>query len=653
LTVASQRLAAARWLAETHRLKLFPLRRDSKLPAVKAFSDAATDDAAQHAKWWAKGERNLGVATGPSGLVVIDTDQKDGKDGLGALRALAGSHVADLDKTLVVESPTGSRHFYFRGAPVANSAGKLGIGVDVRSKGGLVVAPGSTIGGQPYHVVNSAPIADLPQWLVDAIAQSYLAQPTKLETTLAVELDTEAAIAAATVYLAADAPASIEGQGGNDTAYRVACRLKDLGASEFMAGALMFGAWNERCAPPWAEDELLEIVGNAYRYGENSVGVASPEIEFEDIPDEIAARIGLPEPAQRGRLSFLTDADIRLGKGERREYIIKGVLARGDLGAIFGKPGAGKSLIAPYIARMVTQGRAAFGQRTRQGGVFYVAAEDPTGMTERVAALQSRYGDGDGFVLVRGVSNLTDKASEDLKALFQEMKAKRPLLTFIDTLAMAFPGIDENSAEGMGRVVQVGRILARLGGAVIYIHHDTKAGGDTPRGHSVFDGALDMKLKLTRNETTGIVDGKLGKNRNGSLDCWAPAFRIAVADLGADEDGDRITAAYAEEIKAPVRRPRENMSVAARGAFSILVKLLDGAASAPLSAWRDKCCQSESEMSAAPEANSRRKAFRRALRELLERERVEVRDSRVMLAGGGEDFDTLEAGPFNDETVEA
>ena len=164
---------------------------------------------------------------------------------------------------MTVETPSGGRHYYFRGLQVKNSVGKLAPAVDIRSKGGLVAGPGSDRGKDEfYRVVNDADIQPAPQWLLDAISATYVkSEPIKLDTP--VDLDTPTAIALAREYLATAAPA-IEGEGGNDLTYRTACRVKDFGVSAFMAEVLMGGDWNDRCEPPWEADELADVIRHAY-----------------------------------------------------------------------------------------------------------------------------------------------------------------------------------------------------------------------------------------------------------------------------------------------------------------------------------------------------------------------------------------------------
>lgn len=334
------------------------------------------------------------------------------------------------------------------------------------------------------------------------------------------------------------------------------------------------------------------------------------------------------------RLTFLSPSECEATPS--RGYIVKGILAPGDVGCIFGAPGAGKSLIAPHIGYAVAQGRDAFGMRSKPGRVFYVAAEDPHGMRGRVTALKMHHGNADDFTLVEGVSDLLAQESSDLAALLEAVETQRPALVFLDTLAMAFPGLEENSAEAMGRVVAVARSLAQWRAAVVLIHHDTKAEGKTPRGHSLLNGALDMAMHVSRDEF-GVVRGKLTKNRNGSCD-RDMAFLIDTRTLGEDEDGDPITAALVDELDAGGAPKAEKVSPSARAALDVLINLEADKAgqspdSPPLSGvsetdWRDACVAGRA-VSGSEDAESRKRAFRRASRELAGQGRTIIVGDRV------------------------
>lgn len=339
----------------------------------------------------------------------------------------------------------------------------------------------------------------------------------------------------------------------------------------------------------------------AYGWERPSVGYCDDD--FPDLPE--------PEKPKPSTLTFLTPDDCE--SAPSRGYLIKGLFAPGDVACIFGAPGAGKSLIAPFLGYMVAQGQEAFQMRTKAGGVFYVAAEDSHGMRGRVKALKQAHGSAQAFRLVEGVSQLLtanpkDRAP-DLLALVEAVKAERPALIFIDTLAMAFPGLEENSAEAMGRVVAVSRLLTRWGAAVL-IHHDTKSEGGTPRGHSILNGALDVALHVKRDDEAGIIRGKLTKNRNGTCDRDI-AFTIATENGGTDEDGEPITLPRCNPLHGA---PAKVKHLAPQPAAAL--KVLEGMAQ-PVSRedWKRACMASDT-VCANDKPDTRRKAFDRALQDL-------------------------------------
>ncbi|MBX3476692.1 MAG: AAA family ATPase [Brevundimonas sp.] len=346
---------------------------------------------------------------------------------------------------------------------------------------------------------------------------------------------------------------------------------------------------------------------------------------------ELAKRFGWeaksPAAAKPSRLTFLTPSECE--SSPSRGYVVKGILAPGDIGCIFGAPGAGKSLIAPHIGYATAQGREAFGMRTKPGLVFYVAAEDPHGMRGRVTALKIRHDDAPGFTLIEGVSDLLSDDSPDLKALQSAVQDRKPALVFIDTLAMSFPGLEENDANAMGRVVAVARSLAQWGAAVVLIHHDTKAEGKTPRGHSLLNGALDMAMHVSRDDQ-GIVRGALTKNRNGTCERDI-AFTIATETLGFDEDNDAITAALVAELTGGLAAKPPKVTPE-KAALQLLERLADSNGLGPdwvdVSAWREACANSLA-VSAAETLDSRKRIIRRLIERLTAQGRIETDGDRV------------------------
>lgn len=354
--------------------------------------------------------------------------------------------------------------------------------------------------------------------------------------------------------------------------------------------------------------------------------------------------------AKESRLRLLSPGEC--ADAPSRGYIIKGVVAPGDVGCIFGAPGAGKSLISPHLGYAVAQGRGAFGMRTKAGRVFYVAAEDPHGMRGRVSALKLRHGNADDFTLVEGVSDLLAKGSPDFTALLAAVAEHKPSLIFIDTLAMAFPGLEENSAEDMGRVVALARRLAAHGAAVVLIHHDTKAGTPTPRGHSLLNGALDMALQLFAKDESGIVRGKLTKNRNGSCDRDI-AFRIATEYMGDDEDGDPITVAIVDELAPGTSAPRQKLSASQRAALKILSDMIQMSGNCPVPEddWRAACIEART-VSASEDRESRRRAIKRAFEGLARKSAVILRNRTASITDISRSAAWSDGSAFDDDPLE-
>jgi hypothetical protein len=146
-----------------------------KHPCGRWTQDSTADPALIRAVL-ARGQRNLGVDCGKSGLLVIDEDTP------GAFSQYARSIGEVLPVTFTVTTGKG-RHIYFHqppGTPLGNRTGALsGRGIDVRGKGGYVVAPGSVHNtGVLYTPIEAGtPVAPAPGWLVTTLCSPAPARP--------------------------------------------------------------------------------------------------------------------------------------------------------------------------------------------------------------------------------------------------------------------------------------------------------------------------------------------------------------------------------------------------------------------------------------------------------------------------------------------
>lgn len=180
--------------AAEHGWRVFPLRPGTKRPALHGEKTCARTGpcAAGHRKWeqrattdpdriraaWSSAPFNVGIATGPSGLIVVDLDvpkdkgSSDAPSGAATFAALcerAGRPVPDTYRT---RTASGGTHLYFTAPPgirLSNTAGSIAALVDTRAHGGYVVAAGSTTPAGRYEALSAPVAAALPGWLLSIL----------------------------------------------------------------------------------------------------------------------------------------------------------------------------------------------------------------------------------------------------------------------------------------------------------------------------------------------------------------------------------------------------------------------------------------------------------------------------------------------------
>lgn len=285
---------------------VFPVQADGKLPACE-FKDQAINDPNDLSKFWydpvMKMEHpyNIGIYTGRykknQALLVVDVDNKKGKTGDKTLLDLTLEGFK-FPKTLTQTTPTGGRHLIYRCTdPVIQSASKLGSGIDIRSRGGYIVGAGSFINGKAYTIDNEK-IAIAPKWLVERCGVERKSREVNVDVS---KINQESAKKRALSYLKT-APRAMQGDGGDQTTFNVAAKLKDFGLTIMNARDLLHDHWNQECEPPWEARALEDKVRNAYAYSQNKAGIDSPQSDFEDVSEN---SLYLPVMKLNKEFSFL------------------------------------------------------------------------------------------------------------------------------------------------------------------------------------------------------------------------------------------------------------------------------------------------------------------------------------------------------------
>ena len=275
----STTLDFARWLVHDRGLSVIPIdhpetthesdpSRVGKVPAIswKSFQYSPPGD--DDLQGWfgdARCPRNLAIVTGTvSRVVAVDGDSPE------ALTWMA----AHLPITSMRTQTAKGEHWFFRyaGEPLVRNRVGLNTGVarlalDVRGEGGYVISPPSQhVSGAHYTQIGTwPPIADLPLLDANLLPHSDSTQPIPSDhTPCSTESDQDRAhvLRRARAYMA-QVPPAIEGKGGDQQTFKVACTLVrgfDLSDAEVRD---VLHDWNARCVPPWTARDLDDKLAGA------------------------------------------------------------------------------------------------------------------------------------------------------------------------------------------------------------------------------------------------------------------------------------------------------------------------------------------------------------------------------------------------------
>jgi len=521
-------LRHALWYAK-HNFRVFPLHnsaigQDRKLwcscgkadcpskakhpRTQRGVKDATTDEAQirQLWSWWP--EANIGIATG-DGLLVLDVDPRAG--GGTSLAALEAQH-GKLPETPLALTGGQGRHYYFRLAGsvrVSNSAGRLGAGLDIKTDGGYVVAPPSShVSGNRYNWEHSShidkiAIADIPQWVLDCIAQSNNSKSQGFHAT--------------------DQPIH-EGQGRNIYLYRLGRSEKARGHSEAVIRAAMTAANETDCKPPVGQDEF-ELILNSVVTGANRPNFEARQT-FADEREQNACLTDLGGP----------DDLASFPEPPPQKYLLDGFIPEGKISILFGDGGSCKSYIALAIGLHIALGRDFCGLATKAGRVLYLDAE-----THREAVLRRLY------PLIRGlrekelpVKRLVYRhlpgplcTPEVQNLVAKDVQTFQASLVVLDSLTIA-SGDDMNDAQAAMRTLQVVKSWSTTALVIDHIPKGNNENGrpDKPWG-SVFKYNVARSVIRVDKNKEGTVRLEQTKENDGAGDgrlCLLPEFKSYPAD---------------------------------------------------------------------------------------------------------------------------
>lgn len=483
---------------------VFPLVPNGKQPVFEdTWHEQSTTDPALIRSMWTdpvlRTEHDFNIGVDCTGRIVVDIDVKEGKDGYNQYMQLGGTF-----NTLVVQTTSGGFHCYFEGPDCANV--NIAKDIEIRSYHGYVVAPGSTINGVPYTVVNDVE----PSWIDLNVERLLSPVRTRKELQSDIELDSPANVQAGINFLQTT-PIAIEGQRGDETTFITAARLvRELGLSTYTAFELMRDHWNDRCEPPWQLDELLGKVENASNYGTAELGRLDPSVLFSAVSVEPPP--GIFQQVATGLWGNAVDP----ASTPTRPWLIERLLMIGHVSMIGAAGSAGKSSIGLATAAHLSLGIEFAGYTVHRRGkvIVYNGEDDVAEQSRRLQAVCMSY--NLDYNEVKQNIILLDYTMIDLKLVVRNGRAasrnEAVINSFVElaeaddvVAAILDPLIDlhecdEGVSTEMNLVMRsLQELSKRANIAVLVMHHTTKAGSDRQEARignmDIFRGASGIVYK--------------------------------------------------------------------------------------------------------------------------------------------------------------
>ncbi len=571
-------------------LPVFPLKPNSKLPYESkrcAEQDKwlaggvhkATLDLKRIAAWFDYNpDLNYGVCT--SGVIVFDVDCKNGAAGPETLKKMNGH----IPPTFKVQTPSSGCHIYMAGEPTGQR--DVGPGINVRSKGGYVVGPGCVIDGVPYTVLADLPLAVIPHDLRVNLSTA----PVDLNTSPLCDWDPLGSWEAG-VELVLAAPKAYQGERGS-TAYRLACRLKDLGISEERAVDLLEMLWAGCCEPPAYPDVYHPEVSRAYQYGRLPPGIASPSAEFEVIPEDLRAP---PKPQKVDGIQASLYKRVPPQSIDPREWIYGQHLARGYISATVAPGGVGKTQLVLTEAIAVASNRELMGEKVHERGrIWYWNGEDPFDeLQRRIEGICLHHNvaphETDGWLYVDSGRNTPIVVASEPKLgivivhpivdqLIAEIRRKDIKVMVIDPFVACHEVTENNNRMIQAVARQWALVAEKADCAIELVHHSRKTNGlettvEDARGAVALIAATRSGRTLNkmskeeaqrlRISTPGLYvrvdNGKANMAPPGEAAKWFKLINTSLGNKRADRKADSIGVPAPWEWPDEVAAKRESL----------------------------------------------------------------------------------------------
>jgi hypothetical protein len=299
------------------------------------------------------------------------------------------------------------------------------------------------------------------------------------------------------------------------------------------------------------------------------------------------------------------------GHYARKEWIQKGILARGEISSWIGPPGSGKSALLAEISFHVASGRNWRGHRSKGPYAVVIFALERADLYCRRFEVYKTQAEPDddsikdlpiavvGDAIDAMSSTVADKIVSTVKAV-EEATGTPVGLIVIDTYpkAIAVGGGDEDRAKDQNRAAaNLRKIQEELDVHIALVGHTGKQEHRGARGSNAHLGDVDVMIQIA--EAGGVKVAKITKGNDTSKRELA-SYSLQVVALACDEDGEPVTTTIVSSSPAQAMATRR--STKAQAALQAIHECIaEGACAAPrneyipeeakcitLKRWRDR-----------------------------------------------------------------
>jgi hypothetical protein len=504
--------------------------------------------------WFSGQLRNIGIACGPSGLLVLDEDT------LGALTKLAESLGEEVPTTYRVRTSRGW-HYYFEDPTnqFGNSSGALtDWHIDVRGgkgSGGYVLGAGSVHWtGHIYEAEDPyAMPAPLPDWIKRQLRAAPVGDPDAPARTassstgewndeprfgtpdalraqyerhvqavygLAVEVDTGEINGGAfrhALYLAA-----------LDGWRLVDCELLDKVSMLRQIKAAVREVWQ---ADPDDDDRAIVYDEARTKANDSPWVVLNPDDPSDadlleaayqrekavEVRKERMRREVRQELDAEGREPLRVLSFLEFLNSPPPAYLVPKMFYRDGLSVVFGAPGAAKSFLVMDVALCLASGKPWREHRLGRGKVHYVMAEGQATNTLRARGWVHHYEIApelvnENFTIIPVPVILTEAGVRDY---LPWVKRDKPDMIVLDTKNLMFAG-KESQGDDYGAMLRVLHAIRQLAGgaAVVLIDHSGLGDDTRTRGSNAQKGGVETEIRVT-NEN-GIRRAEVTRDKSGT-----------------------------------------------------------------------------------------------------------------------------------------